>query len=180
MTQPDQRLGYREGAFEPSAFYPRAGCGDPLPAFSVLAAGGFSAADAITATLAGMLPQEDPSTCSETSTATTIQIAVSPPADVTEVACTENTVDSTVRYREPVDTEPDFTGRVTACVPVPSFGSGSGSSETELVVTGVISGSDADSCLGLTHYILKGCRADPNCAVPDWDHSLVPPPWWPC
>src|SRR6185369_9462206 len=46
MTVPDQRVAYREGAFDAaSAFYPRAGCElPPPPGFSVLAAGGFSAA----------------------------------------------------------------------------------------------------------------------------------------
>ena len=28
MTVPDQRIAYREGAFVPSGFYPRAGCGE--------------------------------------------------------------------------------------------------------------------------------------------------------
>jgi hypothetical protein len=185
MTQPDQRLAYREGAFVQSAFYPRAGCGDPPPAFSVLAAGGFSASDAIAATLAGMLPQEDPATCSQTAPPedATIHIPVAAPADVAEVACTESTADSSVRYREPEAMSPDFTGRRTACVMVPTFGtdgSGSGSGTIELIVTGVVDGSDADSCAGLTHYILKGCRETPDCGVPDWDHSLAPPDWWPC
>ena len=34
----DQRVAYREGAFITSGFYPRAGCGDPPPGFSILAA----------------------------------------------------------------------------------------------------------------------------------------------
>ena len=53
-----------EGAFDAaSAFYPRAGCDPPLPGFSVLAAGGFSAEAALAALLSGGLPPEDPSTC---------------------------------------------------------------------------------------------------------------------
>jgi hypothetical protein len=196
MTAPDQRIGYREGAFVQSAFYPRAGCGDPPPAFSVLAAGGFTPAAAESAVLAGKLPPEDPATCAQVAPPedTTVQIAVAAPADVTEVACTETTADSSVRYREPVDMPPDFTGRDTACVNVPTAGVGGGSgsglgpgsgSTVELIVTGIVngsgSGSDAtDSCKGLTHYILKGCRESPDCAAPDWDHTAAPPPWWPC
>ena len=58
QTQADQRIGYREGAFITTGFYPRAGCGDPSPAFSVLQASGFTADAAIQATLMGALPQE--------------------------------------------------------------------------------------------------------------------------
>ena len=64
MTQPDQRLAYREGSFDNSingiAFYPRYGCGEPLPAFSILSAGGFSPADALAASLQHQLPEETP------------------------------------------------------------------------------------------------------------------------
>src|SRR5262245_20569867 len=90
MTEPDQRLAFREGAFITTAFYPRAGCAAPLPAFSVLSAGGFSATDAITAALRGGLPQEDPASCVEGPVESTpIQITVRPPDEVAEVACTE-------------------------------------------------------------------------------------------
>jgi hypothetical protein len=177
MTAPDQRLAYREGAFVQTAFYPRAGCDDPTPAFSVLAAGGFSASDAIAATLAGTLPQE--SSCAPTATtATPIAIQVDAAAQLAEVACTERNLDSSVRYREPDSDAPDFTGRVTACVHVPSFGTPS--TTIELIVTGVVDGDHPDSCKGITHYILKGCRESPDCGTPDWDHSTAPPSWWPC
>ena len=63
MTAPDQRIGYLEGTFTPSAFYPRNGCDPPPDGFSVLSAGGFSAADAFALVLQGMLPSEDPATC---------------------------------------------------------------------------------------------------------------------
>jgi len=178
MTQPDQRVAYREGVFSPvAAFYPRAGCGDPPPAFSVLAAGGFTAQAAIDATLAGTLPKEDPATCAEGALAdSVISVPIQDPANVSEIACSERTTDSSVRYREPdpTDDPPDFANRLSACVHSPSFGAPS--STIELVV----SGRSEDSCVGLTHYILKGCREGPDCGTPDWDHSLNPPTWWPC
>ena len=66
MTAPDQRVAFREGAFNArSAFYPRSGCGDPPPQFSILAAGGFSALDGLTSAAAGRLPSQDPARCSE-------------------------------------------------------------------------------------------------------------------
>ncbi len=178
MTAPDQRIAYREGVFSPvAAFYPRAGCGDPPPAFSVLAAGGFTAQAAIDATLANMLPQEDPATCAQSALAdATLTVPIVDPAGVTELKCTERNTDSSVRYIEPDPTEnaPDFTDRVTACVHLPSFGTPSDTIEL------LVSGRAADSCVGLTHYVLKGCREDPACGSPDWDHSSAPPTWWPC
>ncbi|MFT3693038.1 MAG: hypothetical protein QM831_07845 [Kofleriaceae bacterium] len=183
MTRPDQRVAFREGAFSAvAAFYPRKGCGDPPDAFSVLAAGGFTADAAIAATLAGTLPDEDPATCSESSLATPISIGVSQPDPdlakaLPELRCTERTTDSSVRYREPEDM-PDMDGRTFACVHTPSFGTPS------TTVEFVITGKNTDSCVGLTHYVLRGCAADPNCTTPEWDHSTAtgsgPPDWWPC
>ena len=108
MTAPDQRVAYREGAFDArSAFYPRAGCDPPTPGFSVLAAGGFSAEAALAALLSGGLPPEDPSTCAVSAPAeTTIAIAARAPAEVQEVGCDERTDDSSVRYREPPANRP--------------------------------------------------------------------------
>ena len=67
MTASDQRVAYREGAFVPSAFYPRAGCSAPPPGFSVLGASGFlSQQTALAAALEGQLPAEkDPGSCFE-------------------------------------------------------------------------------------------------------------------
>ncbi len=178
MTQPDQRVAFREGAFSPvAAYYPRAGCGAPPAAFSAVAAGGFTAQAAIAATLAGTLPEEDPATCSESPLlATTIAVPIQAPANVGELACTERSTDSSVRYREPDPAEapPDLTDRVTACVHSPSFGAPSTTIEF------IISGRSDDSCVGLTHFVLKGCRESPDCGSPDWDHSAAPPAWWPC
>jgi hypothetical protein len=181
----DQRIAYREGAYITTGFYPRAGCGDPPPAFSTLAASGFTIADAITATMMGTVPQEaDLSQCVQRAPDAGpvtfgygVPSDLPPPAgarDLAELACTERSTDSTVRYREPPTDMPDFTNRTFACVHYPSFGDPSD------VIELVVSGRTDDSCVGLTHYILKGCREGPDCGTPDWDHSLAPPSWWPC
>jgi hypothetical protein len=177
MTAPDVRVAYREGDFDAAAaFYPRAGCDPPPVAFSVIGAGGFTADAAIAATLAGQLPQEPAGSCTEAAPAdATIAIAVQPPSAVAEVACNEPSADSSVRYREPPAQAPDFTDRTTACVHLPTFG-GPPSTTVELIV----SGRTEDTCKGLTHYVLRGCPGDPNCAMPEWDHTAVPPSWWPC
>ncbi len=176
MTRPDTRAAFREGEFIQSGFYPRAGCGDPPPRFSVLSASGFSVQDAITATLAGTVPQEsDLLQCAQSAPAdAVIQFAVQSSADrdVKELACTERSTDSTVRYREPPADAPDLTLRTSACVHYPSFGAPSD------VIEFVVSGRSDDSCVGLTHYILVGCREGPDCGTPDWNDA--PPPWWPC
>ena len=177
MTRPDQRAAYREGAFIPSGFYPRAGCGDPPPGFSLLAASGFTVQDAITATENGTLPQEtDLSQCVQsapTDQLVTVPVGSPTDRDLAEQKCTERLTDSTVRYREPPADAPDLTGRVSACVHYPSFGTPSD------VIEFVISGDTTkDSCVGLTHYILVGCREGPDCGTPDWSDS--PPSWWPC
>jgi hypothetical protein len=177
MTAPDTRVAYREGAFITSGFYPRAGCGDPPPAFSIDSASGFTAQAAIDATLMGTVPKEtDPSQCVQRAPASgSVSIALQPTTQpLQELACTERRTDSSVRYREPDADPPDLTNRTFACVHHPSFGMPSDLIEL------VISGRTDDSCEGLTHFILKGCREGPDCGSPDWDHSLAPPSWWPC
>jgi hypothetical protein len=181
MTAPDQRVAYREGAFDTaSAFYPRAGCEPPLPGFSVLAAGGFSAAAGLASALAGELPPEDPATCSVAPPAdATIEIAARQPPDVQEVGCDERTDDSSVRYREPPANAPDLASRVVACAHLPTFDTSAGSPASDLIQL-VVSGRATDRCKGLTHYTLRGCREDVNCPIPDWDFTASPPAWWPC
>ena len=179
MTAPDQRVAFREGGFDTrSAFYPRAGCEPPLPGFSVVAAGGFTAQAALTALLGGGLPQEDPAKCDVSAPAdTTIAIEARAPRDVQEVGCAERTNDGSVRYREPPPAKPDFDGRVIACAHMPSFDpSGGPSGQVQLVV----SSRASDRCKGLTHYTLRGCFEDVNCAMPEWDFTASPPDWWPC
>lgn len=177
MTEPDTRLSFREGGFNAgAAFYPRSGCGDPLPGFSILSAGGFSAGDAIAAQLRGELPPEDPATCREQSTDAPVQVALRPPDQLHELACIERVTDSSIRYREPPADAPDLTGRTIACARVPDFGSGNAGGMIQLA----ISGRSDDSCVGLTHYVLRGCRNDALCDPPAWDITATPPSWWPC
>jgi hypothetical protein len=182
MTAHDQRVAYREGAFDAaSAFYPRAGCPPPTPGFSVLAAAGFSAAAGLASVLAGGLPPEDPlSECSVTAPAeVAIEIPARAPVDVQEVGCDERTDDSSVRYREPPTGAPDLATRTVACAHLPTFDTGAGSPASDLIQL-VVSGRASERCKGLTHYTLRGCREDVNCPIPDWDFTASPPAWWPC
>lgn len=180
MTAPDQRVAYREGAFLQSGFYPRPGCGDPPPAFSTLAASGFTAQEAYAATAAGTLPQEDDLSACQQQAPTAAVVTIAPQPGLAELACSERTADSSVRYREPPADNTFLIGRKFACIHSPSFGPPS--DVVELVVTGLLAdpavGVAADACVGLTHYVLKGCTESPTCGSPDWNDS--PPGWWPC
>lgn len=178
MTRPDQRIAFREGGFDSkAAFYPRAGCAGPPAGYSVLAAGGFTATDAIAASLRGELPLEDPATCGAAlPDAAPITVALESSAEVRQVACTERRTDSSLRYREPPDAPPDLTDRAVACAKLPDFGTGYGAGIIQLVV----SSRTDDRCRGITHFVLRGCDNDPTCAEPEWDHSAAPPAWWPC
>ncbi len=177
MTRPDVRVALREGAYNAqAAFYPRVGCGEPARGFSVVSAGGFSALDAIAATLRGELPSQDPATCSEQTPDAIIPIPLRPVTEVSELGCTGRRADSSVRYREPPADPIDLTNRVAACTQVPDFGTGNAAGLVQFVVS---SRSD-ERCKGLTHYVLRGCRDDATCALPDWDITQTPPAWWPC
>jgi hypothetical protein len=177
MTEPDRRLAFREGQFNAAAaFYPRSGCGDPPPGFSIVAAGGFTAASAIAAQNNHQLPPEDPATCSEVAVDTPVPVAFRPPAALRELACEERVFDSSVRYREPPVDVPALADRAIACAPIPDFGTGQASGMRQAAV----SGTSDDSCAGITHYVLRGCREDARCELPDWDITATPPSWWPC
>jgi len=179
MTEPDQRLAFREGAFVETGFYPRHGCDAPLPAFSILGAGGFSFADAIAATAAGTLPSEPAGSCSEAKPEdTTVAIPFRPSADVREVGCVQRRLDSSVRYRQPPTDAPDFTGRAFACTTIPQLGM---PDATAGIVQLVVSSKADEPCRGLTHYTLIGCdRGRLICDSPEWDYRANPPAWWPC
>ncbi len=180
MTAPDQRIGYLEGTFTPSAFYPRNGCDPPPDGFSVLSAGGFSVADGFKSVLTGALPPEDPASCAISSKPPDqmINIPTQGASAAAEAGCMERTDDSSTRYRQPpFDKEPDLTGRDWTCAPLPSFEVGDQPELTQLVITGRFG---IDRCVGLTHYTLRGCRNNVACAVPQWDYTANPPPWWPC
>jgi hypothetical protein len=180
MTAPDQRVAYREGEFDStSAFYPRAGCDPPPRGFTVLGAGGFSAATGLASALAGVLPPEDPPCSADLPADATIEITARASREVVEVGCDERTADSSVRYREPPANAPDLASRAVACAHLPTFDTGAGSPASDLIQL-VVSGRSFDRCKGLTHYTLRGCREDVNCPIPDWDFTASPPAWWPC
>jgi hypothetical protein len=175
MILPDTRLAYREGGFDrAAAFYPRAGCGDPLPSFSMVSASGFSETAAKSAAASGQLPTEDDlSKCAEQPVDTPVTVAYQPPAQLRELACQERTLDSSIRDREPpADPPADLTVRTAACAKVPGQANG--------MIQYVVSGRSDDSCMGLTHFTLRGCRNDPLCMQPEWDITKTPPSWWPC
>lgn len=178
MTAADQRVSYLEGSFTASGFYPRNGCAGPMGGFRIVGAGGFSAADAIAAAVAGQVPlvPEDPQACTQGPSDTEVPIAVQDHRLVQEVSCVQRANDSSVRYREPPSDAPDFNGRTTACAHLPFFDAKNQSSLIQLVV----SGRPTDRCMGLTHYTLRGCRENVACPVPDWDFTATPPAWWPC
>jgi hypothetical protein len=174
MTEPDTRLAFREGAFNAAAaFYPRSGCGEPPPAFSIARAGGFSVATALAAAAAGRLPPQDPASCREAATTDdVVAIALRPPAEVREVGCQQRRADGVVRYREPPAEPLDLTELPHACAPVAD------TDQVELV----IATRPGDTCKGLTHYVLRGCddATELACEQPEWDFTAAPPSWWPC
>lgn len=177
MTEPDSRIAFREGAFNrAAAFYPRSGCGDPLPSFSIVSAGGFTAAAAIAATLRGQLPAQDPASCSERPIDAPVSLTFRPPSELRGLTCRERRSDSSVRYREPPREAPDLSTRTLACAKVPDFGTGRADGIIQLAV----SGRSDDACQGVTHYVLRGCRNDAACERPEWDTTARPPMWWPC
>ena len=179
MTEPDTRLAFREGAFLESGFYPRHGCAEPLPAFSILSAGGFSFADAIAATAAGTLPSEDPATCAEAKPEdTVVRVPFRMPAEVQEAGCEQRREDSSVRYRQPPDEPLDLANLTYACATIPSLGSEPAPDIIQLLVASPPDGR----CKGLSHYTLVGCDENTSltCDEPEWDFRANPPAWWPC
>lgn len=182
MTQPDVRIAFREGAFVSTGFYPRAGCDGPPKFFSILGAGGFSAADAFAASLRGELPQEDPATCRTGALEdTTVSVPLGTSAGLAQLACREDP-DGT-RYHEPPTNPsevPDLTGLVFACAKLPSFGEVDPTDVAANQLQLVIANPPGDPCAGMFHFVLRGCDRDPTCSDPEWNWIDVPPSWWPC
>ncbi|MGB8295750.1 MAG: hypothetical protein WCG85_10020 [Polyangia bacterium] len=186
MTLPDQRVAYREGAFNASvAFYPRNGCDPPPPAFSILSAGGFPKPDfsqpaVLLAALNGQLPAEDPNACGEaTLDQTVVNIPLQAPADfLTQLDCTVNDGGGTTYYYDPPATSPDLTDLPWACVGLPQLSAGDAGIQTGLQL--VLASAPSAACQYVTHYTLRGCDTDPNCSLPSWDLTAAPPSWWPC
>lgn len=121
MERPDVRVAYREGAFNlDAAFYPRAGCEPPPPGFSLARAGGFSRADALAAVLSGMLPAEDPATCSVAALPeAAVGITLEAPAGLVGVVCASRGGGGGTRYKEPPRDAPPLAKRIWACASVP-------------------------------------------------------------
>lgn len=181
MTEPDERVAFREGGFDPNAaFYPRVGCEPPPKGFSVLAAGGFSYMAALLAVLDGKLPAQDPATC-RVSALADVRVTVpvrAPSAELRQVACRGRRSTGFPRYREP-DAELDLSRRTFACASLPKTGGADGGVAVEQKQ--LLLADPADNvCKGLSHIILRGCDSDPACVVPEWDVTASPPDWWPC
>ena len=199
MTQPDRRVAFLEGDFSALrdvAFYPRVGCADPPKSFSILSAGGFSAAAALTSGLAGTIPPEDdPTACATATLDDTIVIPIPPqaPAALSQLACTTNDEGGVTYYRQapanpqaPADPQAptdhiDLAHSTWACASLPRIGTdaGAGSSAQQLVIA--IPFGPGNACKTTRHYTLRGCDNDPFCATPTWPAKGTPPPsWWPC
>jgi hypothetical protein len=185
MTRPDRRVAFLEGDFSALrrvAFYPRLGCADPPKGFSILSAGGFSAAAALASGLAGTIPPEDdPSACATATLDDTIVVPIPPqaPAALSQLACTTNDEGGVTYYRvAPTDPPYDLTKWTWACAGFPRIGTdaGAGSSAQQLVVASL----PGDPCRSTLHFTLRGCNNDPFCASPSWDITATPPSWWPC
>lgn len=178
MTEPDVRLVLREGEYNDRfAFYPRVGCGVPERGFSIAAAGGFTKEAALAAVIVGELPKQDPATCSETPTETTlVEIPLRAPREIMETGCRGRQSDSSVEYLEPPVEPIDMTNRVAACAKIPDFGTGENAGITQLI----LSSRSEERCKNVLHFVLKGCEDDLKCAQPEWDFTANPPAWWPC
>jgi hypothetical protein len=184
MTLPDQRVAYREGAFNAGvAFYPRNGCVlPPLPGFSILSAGGFPRPDftqpnVLLAAAQGQLPAEDPTTCGVAKLdEAVVTIPLQSPDGLTQLACTVGDTAGTTFYREPPANSPDVTNRAWACVGFPHLpGDDAGVPNGQQLV---VASAPTDACQSVTHYTLRGCDNDPGCAAPSWDVTATPPAWW--
>jgi len=181
MAQPDQRIAFREGAFVQTGFYPRAGCPEPPPFFSVLGAGGFSFADAVAASLAGELPQEDPATCATTSIAdAVVGVSIADPTAASQTRC-RGTGGGTRYHEAAPELEAIALDSLTwACAKLPSFTPPDPNDVVANQWQLVIASPADDPCINTFHIVLHGCDYDPMCGEPEWDWLAVPPNWWPC
>ncbi|MCA9665594.1 MAG: hypothetical protein KC503_08395 [Myxococcales bacterium] len=178
MTEPDQRLAFREGKFnDAAAYYPRNGCAAPPPGFSLLGAGGFSAADALVAAAQGKLPQQAAESCTEASLAEgVVVLRVRPPEQLQGIRCRARSGGQT-RYRAPPAAGLVLDGLQWACVAMPWIGIGP---KPLPQVQLVVATPPGEPCRDVIHYTLRGCRRDASCDVPDWDLTKNAPSWWPC
>ena len=205
MTKPDQRVAYREGAPPGAnfAFYPRVGCPDPPPAFSILSASGFSMTSFLAAAANGKLPTEDDLTeCGAATldeTVVTIRLSA-PPADAGAEGDAGAEADAGAGGDAGAQSSEDYSLAELACTDPETSGTTfyQQPPDTEPDLTqltsacvgfphlggeGITNGqqlviANTAPCQSVTHYTLRGCDNDPNCSAPSWD--LAPPAWWPC
>jgi hypothetical protein len=190
MTLPDQRVAFVEGAFNSTvAFYPRSGCPDPPPGFSLLSAGGFSAADALASVPNGPLPLEASGSCATASLDQTVVLTLQAPStELQALSCMANDGGGTSYYVEAPANAPDFyiagqsnpagSAHVAACTGFPHLSADDGGVPPGQQL--VVASAPTEDCQYLTHYTLRGCNNDPACATPNWNITASPPFWWPC
>ena len=181
MTQPDQRVAYREGDFNPGvAYYPRAGCASPPPSFSILSAGGFSVSDGLLSEVTGQFPPE--TSCGTAPISEPVTVALQDPATLAELACMVNNASGVTYYRKPPADDPRTVGSAGsaaisapwACTNLPSLSGDDGGVPPGRQL--VVAGPPGQRCLGTLHYTLRGCNNNPSCPSPaTWDVSGSPP-----
>jgi hypothetical protein len=186
MTQPDRRVAYLEGAFNPDvAFYPRGPrgtCPEPPKGFSLLSASGFSLTPDTLASIArGAFPPEQICDSAPIDDTVVIGLQQDPAslAALSQLACTTNDSGGTTFYRRPPTTL-DLTDRTWACASFPRLlGDDAGVPSGEQLV---VASAPSQPCRGTLHYTLRGCNNDPTCVTPSWDLTAPSsrPSWWPC
>lgn len=195
----DTRVAYLEGEYDTSRwFYPRSGCSNPPDGFSLVSAGGFGIGD-----FAGFINYlqntitEDASTCRTESIGTTVNIALESSDKFIDIGCSVQGgggFTGAITYDQPPEIGSNIPGelsRTWACVstnpscllgiPIPGLDCKNfdPNDRPALAIASV-----PGQCHNVTHWILKGCRTDPNCSAPEWDFSPTSsnptPTWWPC
>ena len=179
MTLPDQRVAFLEGTFNSTvAFYPRSGCPDPPAGFSLLSAGGFSAAAALASVPNGPLPLEASGSCATAGLDQTVFLALQTPSpELQALSCMANDGGGTSFYVEAPADDPDpGLTHLRACTSFPHLSADDGGVPPGQQL--VVASAPTEDCQYLTHYTLRGCNNDPACATPNWNITASPPGWW--
>ena len=158
LHAPQQRIGFREGTFDPgSTFYPLANCSGPPIGFSILATPGYLPP--------GLVPS--PGDCSTaTLDAVVVEAKAISATESTSLACraindapvTQPGADSPLK----VNLNP-LVAKNLVCLD---------SKTVALIIYG--------TCPLITVMPLAGCEGDLTCTQPEWDLTQQPPAWWPC
>lgn len=175
MAQPDTRVGFRHGAFDPGwAYYPRRGCEPPVEGYSLVSAGGFTLEQAIEAQARGELPAQDPAQCRQDAIDRELVVALRPPDELDAVGCPAFAYYFSAPLGILPPGRPGNPDRLSACTSIPDRGTGRSHGRFQLL----IGQSFQANCPFIQHFVLRGCQDDPLCEVPEWD---VPPSNdWPC